>query len=918
MATVVIDPGHGGIQDEGHSSWNNATGPNGTREKAVTLKVGLAVKAAFAGTSIRLLMTRDTDVNLGIAARAKLALDSRADVFVSIHFNAAPATSAPAQGTETWIGLNPRPASRKLADEVQAAVRGVTGYRDRGVKVGAVSGVINNANHHARTAHCLVEISFLDRQPMEEERLRQQSYINRLAKAIKDAIVAYLADAGLVPEAAPAIAARRVARAEPEDAASAMEMGRVPVDAGGGEERPRSVRTLEARMENDHRDMADVPFIADPIDETPFADLGDEGNVEDPAKMLKGWTELDRKAEADGRNDTDLNAALKFEAQVADWNTVPAALLEILSAKRRAVARIDVPPGDYQDFVGQAADGGWRGTGFIVGQNLLLTNHHVLNSVDVARAASAQFDYEIPAADLLAMRLDAQPAFRSYKLDPQRLFVTSRADGSGLDYTFVWIEEAASKAFGSIGMERSSFTTREMEPVFVVHHPRGRLKETSLDDTETVRMRTTAIHYTADTDYGSSGAPVFDRNGRLIALHHARNSDAPIRMSDGREVDTVNEGIKIAAIAMDLEKKVQQNGEDAGMAQAVLDAMTGSDTLAGFFGALGRRPSAGASDVEAVVDMYKGTEQDVDIGFWNIEWLANRYDDPVKLKGAATVIADLNLDIWGLVEISPPAVEALVAELRETFGEIYDYGFSEPDAPESKQSTAVIWKPRTVDGARAEWPAEIDRWWRLDSRDDLPFEAVEGKIFNRYPGLFQFKVKGTEFDFNLVPLHLKAMAEGSKRRRLASLLLARAIQRMSESDAESDWIVGGDVNDDLASGDFKDLTDSGFEPMAAEDEAAGAFTYLKSPKSLIDNIFLSPDIKRTTGGANFFIVAKEKSLDKFVKQVSDHRPILLRLSLADNASAGRSDDEVKRLVDQITTTRRRPGSASANRKRRER
>lgn len=627
----------------------------------------------------------------------------------------------------------------------------------------------------------------------------------------------------------------------------------------------------------------EIPFIGDRTDDGPFADLGGQSSVDDPARMARGWTEL--------------------EAQVGEWNTVPAALLQLLAEKRRAVARIKVPPGPYTDFRGHPASGEWHGTGFLAGPNLLLTNHHVLNSIEVATAAVAEFDYETSVDDLMVARTNGAPAVKRFKLHPQRLFVTSPADKGGLDYTFVWIEEAAAKEFGSIRMLRASFTVKKYDPVFVVHHPQGRLKEVSLDDTEVLRMGSTFIHYAADTDYGSSGSPVFDRNGRLIALHHARNGDSPEQLQDGRTVDVVNEGVKISAIALDLENRVKNGGDEARLAQSVLAEVSGSDTLSGFFGGLGRTVG-GASCVEAVVNAYKGTEQDVDIGFWNIEWFANRWRDPRKLDGVATVITDLNLDIWGLAEVSPPAMKALVQKLKEKFGETYEYALSEPDENESKQNTAVIWKPRTVSGGKIEWPRPIGSWWRLDSRDDLPFEAVDGKIFDRYPGLFKFSVNGREgmaaFDFHLVPLHLKAMAEGSKRRRLASLLLARAIERMIAGGADTDWIIGGDVNDELASGDFADLVHSGLVPMSAADEAAAAFTYLKSPKSLIDNIFLSPNVKSTVGGTDYFIVAKEKSFDRFIKQVSDHRPVVLRVSLTGGKDKKVDEAELRRIVDQVT------------------
>lgn len=873
MVAVVIDPGHGGgpvPPKTGGSSWNNATGPNGTLEKTLTLEVGLAAAAALSQAGVACRLTRDKDVNLGIVARAKVAKDLGAAAFVSIHFNAAPSSGPPAQGTETWVGTNPSAASLRLAQCVQQRVRGATGLKDRGVKVGNVSGVIKNTNHNPRTAHCLVEVSFIDRQPREEERLLTKAYVDQLGQAVCDGIRDYLSGHESADGDAEVDIAGGLFEVEAPD---------VVLQAA------TTVAAIESDLASDE-DFSDVPFIDDGKDNQPFSDLGRRSSVDNPDAMLKGWT--------------------KLEVAVAEWNTVQAALLAVLAERRRAVCRIVVPPGpDRIDYAGTLRPSGWRGTGFLVSKNILLTNHHVLNSIKNASDASAEFDYEVAPADLPVSPQRIQPSVKRFRLDPSRLFVTSPATGQGLDYTFVWIEDGAAAEFGAIEMQRASFTVDRFDPVFVIHHPQGRPKEASLDDTETLRIKATVLHYAADTDYGSSGSPVFDRQGRLIALHHARNGDQPDKLQDGRDVDVVNEGIKISAIGVDLENAVKRGNAQAA---EVLACMSGSDTLTSFFGGLGRSVKH-ATSVEAVVDVYTGTEQDVDIGFWNIEWLANRWRDPGKLDGAATVIADLNLDIWALSEVSPPAIVALVERLQEKYGERFSYAFSEPDAPEAKQSTAVIWKPKLVAGERLDWPDPIDEWWQLDSRDDLPFEAVDGKIFNRYPGLFRFSVQGrpagAPFDFNLVPLHLKAMAEGAKRRRLAAILLARAVGKLVKDGRDKDWIIGGDVNDELASGDFDPLSDAGFKPMSAADEEAGAFTYLKSPKSLIDNIFVSANVTRLAGGVDYFIVAKEKSVDGYIKTVSDHRPVVLRVSLGDtgHGPGPLSDADLTRLADRITSHR---------------
>lgn len=72
MAVIVIDPGHGGTAAVGGSSPNNATGANGLLEKNPTLHLGLEV-AALLRPAHQVLVTRNSDINLGLAARAQVA-----------------------------------------------------------------------------------------------------------------------------------------------------------------------------------------------------------------------------------------------------------------------------------------------------------------------------------------------------------------------------------------------------------------------------------------------------------------------------------------------------------------------------------------------------------------------------------------------------------------------------------------------------------------------------------------------------------------------------------------------------------------------------------------------------------------------------------------------------------------------------
>src|SRR5262245_30862214 len=110
MAVIVLDPGHGGAAAIADSSPNTATSPSGLLEKDLTLDVARHAASALTALGHEVRLTRTGDVNLGLAARARVARDAGADAFVSVHFNGA--ADPTSQGTETWVHLSASTASQ--------------------------------------------------------------------------------------------------------------------------------------------------------------------------------------------------------------------------------------------------------------------------------------------------------------------------------------------------------------------------------------------------------------------------------------------------------------------------------------------------------------------------------------------------------------------------------------------------------------------------------------------------------------------------------------------------------------------------------------------------------------------------------------------------------------------------------------
>jgi len=101
---VVIDAGHGGRD-------NGMTGPMGPGpriyEKHITLQVSRIVAEMLRADGVQVVMTRTRDTLIALSDRGRIANRNRADLFISIHVNAAPTTwrnaAQAGRGFETYF-----------------------------------------------------------------------------------------------------------------------------------------------------------------------------------------------------------------------------------------------------------------------------------------------------------------------------------------------------------------------------------------------------------------------------------------------------------------------------------------------------------------------------------------------------------------------------------------------------------------------------------------------------------------------------------------------------------------------------------------------------------------------------------------------------------------------------------------------
>lgn len=180
---IVIDPGHGG-EDFGTQSPFKPL----IKEKNLNLAAAQYLQSYLEQMGFQTAMTRKEDVFVTLDQRAQFANGLTPTLFVSVHFNSAPAPKA--EGVEVFYYRSEKDkgrtvASKALAESILNRIIINTDAKSRGVKHGDLA-VIRKTVMPA----VLVEGGFFTNES-EYQKLKDPNYIKRLMWGIAQGIQSY-------------------------------------------------------------------------------------------------------------------------------------------------------------------------------------------------------------------------------------------------------------------------------------------------------------------------------------------------------------------------------------------------------------------------------------------------------------------------------------------------------------------------------------------------------------------------------------------------------------------------------------------------------------------------------------------------------------------------------------------------------
>lgn len=199
--SVVIDPGHGGIDGGAESS-------DGTCEKDINLAIAMDLKKMLEAENIKVIMTRKTDDGLydesqdsairtlktqDMNERKRIIDDSGADLTVSIHLNSFTQDSS-VKGAQVFY---PSDGSEEIVGESEAAAKLIQQYLNDSVNKDKKRTELGKNDvfllRNVTAPIVIVECGFLSN-PDDSAHLKDSDYQGEISEILKDGICKYLTE----------------------------------------------------------------------------------------------------------------------------------------------------------------------------------------------------------------------------------------------------------------------------------------------------------------------------------------------------------------------------------------------------------------------------------------------------------------------------------------------------------------------------------------------------------------------------------------------------------------------------------------------------------------------------------------------------------------------------------------------------
>ena len=165
--TIVLDPGHGGNDDE-------TTSIVGTHEKTLTLATAKVVKQKLENAGANVIMTRTNDTYIPLEQRAKLSNQNHADAFISFHYNWINDPSI----NELTDFYYQKSRDNLLASDILEEVVKTTGLNNDGTRFDDLDVLRNNSQPST-----LIELGFLSNK-QDDSVVESSAYRDKVAQGI--------------------------------------------------------------------------------------------------------------------------------------------------------------------------------------------------------------------------------------------------------------------------------------------------------------------------------------------------------------------------------------------------------------------------------------------------------------------------------------------------------------------------------------------------------------------------------------------------------------------------------------------------------------------------------------------------------------------------------------------------------------